>query len=206
MAWESHRVSVRQEPEPRPGKKGVMAHVPQRVRLLCARPAQLRSSCRCNNCSMGSDAHVPVPGEIARDCIAVRLRLLGRVISRIYDEALRPHGMTIAQLNVLATVDSLGSGVPAGRVAEVLSMEISTFSRNARLMESAGWIDIARAERGNGRVVTVTRAGAHKLSEVTPAWREAQAEAARMLGADGVRLVTATADSLWHKENHTGPK
>lgn len=148
---------------------------------------------------MGSETQSRVfpPGEIARDCIAVRLRLLSRLVSRIYDEALRPHGMTIAQLNVLTTVGSLGPGVPAGRVAEVLSMEISTFSRNARLLESAGWIDIARAERGNGRVVTLTKGGARKLSEVTPVWREAQAEAARVLSPDGVRLVADTVDSLW---------
>lgn len=134
--------------------------------------------------------------EMGRDCLAVRVRLLSRTISRTYDAALRPHGMTIAQLNMLSVVRTL-QPVASGAVAEVLSMEISTLSRNARLMEQEGWVAIEPAARGNGRVLSLTTAGEAKLAEVTPAWREAQKQAREMLGADGAQLLTSMVDGLW---------
>ena len=108
---------------------------------------------------------------MAEDCLAVRVRLLSRRLSRIYDGALRPLGLTVAQLNVLSVIEVIESA-PAGRVADLLAMEISTLSRNARIMESEGWITIERAERGNGRILRLTSAGLQKLRDAKPAWDE----------------------------------
>src|SRR6202008_4602091 len=96
-----------------------------------------------------------VAREIGRDCLAVRVRLLGRAVSRVYDMALRPHGLAVAQLNLLATI-ATRQPVAAGRVARLLSMEVSTLSRNAKLLQDDGLIRIERAERGNGRVLKPT--------------------------------------------------
>lgn len=95
----------------------------------------------------------------------MRLRLLNRSVTRLYEAALRPHGITIAQLNLLASVANL-QPVPSGKLADLLSLEISTLSRNARLMEHAGWLEIALADHGNGRVLSLTPAGAGKLAEL----------------------------------------
>src|SRR3954467_9340871 len=103
--------------------------------------------------------------EIGRDCLAARVRLLNRVISRVYDRALRPYDVTIAQLNLLSAV-ALSQPVPAGKLADVLALQISTLSRNMHLMEDSGLIHIAQAERGNGRVISLTTAGARKLEEL----------------------------------------
>ena len=42
----------------------------------------------------------PAADLIAGECLAVRVRLLNRTITGIYDEALRPLGMTVGQLNM----------------------------------------------------------------------------------------------------------
>jgi hypothetical protein len=39
--------------------------------------------------------------HIAESCIAVRLRLLNRVVTNLYDEALRPLKLKTAQMNIL---------------------------------------------------------------------------------------------------------
>jgi DNA-binding MarR family transcriptional regulator len=133
--------------------------------------------------------------EIGRDCLAARVRLLNRAISRVYDNALRPYDVTVAQLNLLSAVAQL-EPVAAGKLADLLSLQISTLSRNMHLMEKAGLIQIAKAERGNGRVITLTRAGAHKLEELLPAWRMAQGEAADLMGPDARRALKSLADGL----------
>lgn len=134
--------------------------------------------------------------EIGANCLAVRVRLLNRTITRIYDAALRPCGLTVAQLNLLSTIAHLGQP-PSHEVAERLSMEISTLSRNAQLMQSSGWIDVLPAERGNGRLLSLTEAGAAKLEQALPAWREAQAQTRELLGEDAAEYLTQLVNELW---------
>ncbi|HEV3033331.1 MAG TPA: MarR family transcriptional regulator [Solirubrobacteraceae bacterium] len=134
--------------------------------------------------------------EIGRDCLAVRVRLLGRAVTRIYDAALRPHGLTIAQLNLLTSI-ATRQPVAAGQVAELLSMEISTLSRNARLLEDDGLILIERARHGNGRVLSLTGAGADKLAELRPAWRAAQRQAQELLGDEAAGSIRRLVDRMF---------
>ena len=133
--------------------------------------------------------------EIARDCLAARVRLLNRAISRVYDRALRPYDVTVAQLNLLSAVAEF-EPIPAHKLADLLSLQISTLSRNMHLMEELGLIDIAQAERGNGRVISLTTAGARKLEELLPVWRVAQGEAAELMGPDARRALKRLADGL----------
>ena len=134
--------------------------------------------------------------QMAEECLAVRVRLLSRRLSRIYDGALRPLGLTVAQLNVLSVIEVIDCA-PAGRVADLLAMEISTLSRNARIMESEGWITIQRAERGNGRILRLTSAGRQKLRKARPAWDRAQTEAHELLGDEGTQELKRLGDGVW---------
>jgi DNA-binding MarR family transcriptional regulator len=141
--------------------------------------------------------------EIATNCLGVRVRLLNRTMTRIYDAALRPHGLTAAQLNLLAAIQNL-EPVRAGEIADLLSMEISTLSRNAHLMQREGWLTIEPAERGNTRLLRLTKEGARKLDEATPAWWQAQEEARSLLGKDGARLVRDLVDGIWAERARAG--
>ena len=136
---------------------------------------------------------------MAEECLAVRVRLLSRRLSRIYDGALRPLGLTIAQLNLLSVIEVIESA-PAGRVADLLGMEISTLSRNARIMERDGWITIERAERGNGRILRITSAGLQKLRDARPAWDAAQLEARELLGDEGALELKRLGDGVWDNQ------
>ena len=51
--------------------------------------------------------------RIACDCIAVRVRLINRVITALYDEAMRPHGLRVSQGNILVAVARRGEARPA---------------------------------------------------------------------------------------------
>lgn len=133
---------------------------------------------------------------MAEECLAVRVRLLSRRLSRIYDAALRPLAITVAQLNALSVIEVMGSA-PAGRVADLLAMEISTLSRNAHIMESQGWITVERAERGNGRILRLTPAGLQKLREAKPAWDAAQLQARELLGDEGALELKRLGDGVW---------
>src|SRR5689334_6557973 len=78
---------------------------------------------------------------IARTCIAVRLRVLNRVVTNFYDDALRPLGLKVSQLNILIVTARLGLARPA-RVCELLHLDASTLSRNVERMRAKGWLEV----------------------------------------------------------------
>jgi hypothetical protein len=46
--------------------------------------------------------------EVIRDCIVTRLRLANRVITKVYDDALRPCGLKVSQLVMLVLAEDRG--------------------------------------------------------------------------------------------------
>ena len=118
---------------------------------------------------------------IAQECLAVRLRMINRAVSRIYDRALRPFGLRVSQMNILVAVAQLG---PARQqdVCRVLSLERSTLSRDAERMRAKGWLDAAPGEDARTSMLRITPAGKKLLENAIPAWDEAQQQAAALLG------------------------
>jgi DNA-binding MarR family transcriptional regulator len=134
--------------------------------------------------------------EIARDCLAVRARLLARALTGVYDRALAPHGLTVAQLNLLAALGKLGPSAP-GHLGRVLVMERSTVSRNLDLLLAAGWVESTAEDDRGLREVALTSAGRAKVAAALPAWKTAQAEAGELLGPAGAAAVRTAADAVW---------
>jgi DNA-binding MarR family transcriptional regulator len=132
---------------------------------------------------------------IARNCIAVRIRQLNRVITNVYDDALRPLGLKISQLNVLVAAAKLGLAQPT-RLCEILQMDASTLSRNVERMRAKGWLEVVPGEDGRAQPFRLTPRGARLLEKAVPAWERAQHRAADLLGPDGVAAVAKTADKL----------
>jgi DNA-binding MarR family transcriptional regulator len=129
---------------------------------------------------------------IARNCIAVRVRQLNRVITNVYDEALRPLGLKISQLNVLVAAAKLGLAQPT-RLCEILQMDASTLSRNVERMRAKGWLEIMPGEDGRTQPFRLTPRGTRLLEKSIPAWERAQHRATDLLGPDGVAAVAKTA-------------
>jgi DNA-binding MarR family transcriptional regulator len=134
--------------------------------------------------------------EIVQNCLAVRVRLIGRAVTAVYERAVTSHGMTIAQVSLMAVLGKVGP-CPPSRLGEVLQLERSTVSRNLDILLRNGWVQADSSDAKGVREVSLTSAGRHKLESVMPAWRTAQAKAARLLGDAGVKTVRTVADTLW---------
>lgn len=133
--------------------------------------------------------------EIVRDCLAVRVRLISRAVTSLYDRALELHGLSIAQVNLLAALGKAGPCSPA-RVGDVLQLDRSTVSRNLALLLKHGWIEAVSSDAKGVREVALTSAGRRKIQAVMPDWRRAQSEAAELLGTKGVNAVRALASNV----------
>jgi len=132
---------------------------------------------------------------IARTCIAARLRLLNRVVTNFYDDALRPLGLKVSQLNILVVAAKLGLARPA-RVCEILQLDASTLSRNVERMRAKGWLEVVPDEDARAQPFRLTERGRRLIEKAAPAWEEAQRRAAELLGAEGIALLDKAAGGL----------
>lgn len=132
---------------------------------------------------------------IAKTCIAVRLRLLNRVVTNFYDDALRSLGLKVSQLNILVVTARLGLARPA-KVCEILQLDTSTLSRNVERMRAHGWLEVVPEEDARAQPFRLTSKGKRLIEKAIPAWEEAQGKAAELLGTEGIALLDKAARKL----------
>jgi len=140
---------------------------------------------------------------IVTECLATRTLLLSRTISGLYNEALRPLGLTTAQLTLLVIVAKRGPVSP-GEVAKRLNMDKSTLSRNVRLMEDHGWLSVSpdQGQSGRSQSLTIESKGRKLIEKALPLWQGAQERARELLGERGARSIYTTADTLRKQLEH----
>jgi DNA-binding MarR family transcriptional regulator len=122
---------------------------------------------------------------VAEECIAVRLRLLTRAVTRLYNNALRPHGLTVSQMNVLVAVCRMGEARPQA-ICHVLQLEKSTLSRDVERMLARGWLESMPGQDARTIRLKVTPAGERLVEKTIPAWKNAQRQAKALLRKQGI--------------------
>src|SRR5215216_1915358 len=132
---------------------------------------------------------------ISGTCIAARLRLLNRVVTNLYDDALRPLGLTVSQMNILILTAKLGLARPA-QVCEILQLDTSTLSRNVKPLQAHGWLEVVPDEDARTQPFRLTPQGKRLIEKAVPAWEEAQRRASELLGDEGIALLDRAAKKL----------
>jgi DNA-binding MarR family transcriptional regulator len=126
---------------------------------------------------------------VGNECLAGRVRKLSRVITGIYDRAMRPHGIKVNQASILVML-ALVEKPTAGDICRNFQMEKSTVSRNVERMRNQGWIEkSSEGEGGLSQVLTVTTKGKQLLAAIYGKWEETQREVSESLGEDGVKAI-----------------
>ena len=126
--------------------------------------------------------------DIANSCIAMRCRRLSRQITRLYDEAMREHGIKTSQVNILVAVARHKTARPRD-LAELLQLDVSTFSRNSRLMRERGWIEELEEADARSRPLRITAKGSALLESIAADWKRAQRQADLWLGPGGIEFL-----------------
>jgi DNA-binding MarR family transcriptional regulator len=151
---------------------------------------------------MDRDAFRSGVDTIAEQCIGSRLRALNRFVTNIYDEALRPLGLKISQLNLLVAIAKMGEAKPAV-LSELFHMDASTLSRNVDRMRQRGWITVSPGEDGRTVLLSLTKPGQELLQSAIAAWHTAQEQATDLLGQEGVSWLHELTCSLDRLEKKT---
>ncbi|MFQ5741371.1 MAG: MarR family winged helix-turn-helix transcriptional regulator [Acidobacteriota bacterium] len=133
--------------------------------------------------------------QLNQACVADKFRLLNRVITQLYDQALRPTGMTTSQMNILTVVAKYGETAPH-QVRDWLHMEKSTLSRNVRRLQQNGWLTVHQSDKGRTHSLKLTSKGSRALRKGLPLWESAQKEAEAILGRAGIEEIMRVAGKV----------
>ena len=129
-------------------------------------------------------AEIPgIAASTSESCIATRIRQLSRIITRVYDDAMRPLGITASQFTLLTQL-AQHDGIAAVEIGFALDIEKSTLSRNLKRLLALGLI-IMDPPAGRGRDLHLTPKGQAVIKEAYPVWQGAQHKAVRVMVPDG---------------------
>jgi len=107
--------------------------------------------------------------------------MLNRVITNIYDNALRPLDLKVSQMNILVAAAKMATVRPL-EICEYLHLDVSTLSRNVERMMVRGWLEVVPDEDGRSQPFRLTSQGRKLLEKAIPAWSEAQQQVKKVFG------------------------
>ena len=113
---------------------------------------------------------------VVATCLGYQTRKLARAVTRLYNDSLRPLGLNITEMNLLAAIAAQRSVQPA-KLGQAMELEKSTLSRNSSRLVERGWVEVRDHPDGRGVLLTVTARGNEMLLRAVPVWKQAQQQA-----------------------------
>jgi len=117
-------------------------------------------------------------------CYCTSLRAATRKITALYDAALQPLNINVAQWGLLRRLDAV-TLVPLSiqELAERSELERSTVARNVRVIERLGLVQLGESpEDRRAATIVLTDQGLSVLGRGAPLWQDAQTQVEEMLG------------------------
>ena len=108
-----------------------------------------------------------------RGCTNFKLRQLARSMTRHYDAYVASSGLKITQYSLLSYVVRQGPIQPVD-LAQRMSLEASTLTRNLQPLIAHGWIAVGPGADARSRLIHASDAGRAKHTEAQRAWKQAQ--------------------------------
>ena len=107
-------------------------------------------------------------------CVTQTLRAAARLLTRQYEEALRPTGLTASQYTILHALTHAGAIGPSD-LGQALAFEQTTATRLLATLKAQGLVEfIASKDDARRRLARLTDLGKDRYSKALPLWENAQ--------------------------------
>jgi len=119
------------------------------------------------------------------ECVVQNMRRASRLISRRYEEALRPMDLTSSQYTILQALSGR-PGIPFGLMAKGLGFDQTTLSRLLQPLKKRSLLELKpNPADGRQRLVCITKAGEGHFRKAKVLWqREHDESLNRMSGKE----------------------
>ncbi len=114
-------------------------------------------------------------------CACATLRRTTRRVTQLYEQMLRPVGLTAPQFTLLQAL-KLAPEISQKQLAEFLAIDSTTLTRTLALLRKRGWLN-ARPGADRRRLrLALTKAGHKEYERALPYWQSAQKHLKQALG------------------------
>ncbi|MCX2697964.1 MULTISPECIES: MarR family winged helix-turn-helix transcriptional regulator [Ochrobactrum] len=125
---------------------------------------------------------------MSNPCFCILLRQAARKSSGVYDKALAPLGINVAQFSLLRKI-ARASSISLTELARLADLDRSTMGRNAKVLQRMGLIEQTHGEDHREIQITLTEHGHDLVKQGGPLWDAAQEEIEAKLGNEGVEQL-----------------
>ncbi len=119
--------------------------------------------------------------DTGRACACFSLRKATRMVTQLYDEALKPAGIRATQFMVLVGTGSAGP-ISVNQLADRIVMDRTTLTRNLKPLDREGLIAVRPGDDLRVREVSLTAKGRKTLDRAYPLWERVQARLRQKIG------------------------
>ena len=124
---------------------------------------------------------------MAGECYCVALRKAARKVTSLYDAALEPTGVNLAQFSLLRTIER-AAPVSLTELGRMTELDRSTGGRNVRLLQRMGLVRVAPGADQREATVALDEPGLEILRRGAPLWDEAQRKIEASLGPAAAQM------------------
>lgn len=139
------------------------------------------------------------PKAVLEVCLCHHIRRGARSLTRVYDAALAPSGLTAGQFIILTAIAAL-QPMPVPVLREILAMDRTSLGRTLKPLQASELITISPGAGRRAGQLRLTEEGAAVVRDAGPLWRAAQTTAAERIGAGRagqlLTVLNATAGAL----------
>lgn len=128
-------------------------------------------------------------------CYCTTMRKAARRLTAIYDEALKPAGISLAQLSLMRNIARSGT-ISVGDLGRLMELDRSTIGRNVRVLVKAGMARFVASDDNRETMVAISDEGHRVLDEAAPLWEAAQRSVEAKLGLDSAEGLLEMVEQL----------
>jgi DNA-binding MarR family transcriptional regulator len=143
---------------------------------------------------MSNSVEIPYSTTLlVRDtCLCLHVQRAARALARLFDDALRPVGLTNGQFSLMMSLNR-PEPPPMGPVANLLAMDQTTLTAALKPLQRRGWVNVTPgAKDKRSRLLSLTAEGKSVLAAAVPIWQSTHAALEDKLpdaNGDGLRSM-----------------
>ncbi|MBB4239133.1 MarR family winged helix-turn-helix transcriptional regulator [Rhizobium esperanzae] len=121
---------------------------------------------------MSNSIEIPFSTTVlVRDtCLCLHVQRAARALARLFDDALRPAGLTNGQFSLMMSLNR-PEPPPMGPVAALLAMDQTTLTAALKPLQRKGWVMMMENPKDRrGRLLSLTPEGKAVLAKALPIW------------------------------------
>ena len=126
--------------------------------------------------------------ETGGKCICFNLRKASRVMTQVYDEAIRSTGYRVTQFMLIGATAKL-EPITVTDLAETVCMDRTTLTRNLKPLEKQGVLKVTVGEDRRERVVVITDKGRKLMAKAMPIIERTARKVHEIVGEDRIERL-----------------